>query len=159
MCYTCAHTNDCARENSGSRDISYYGSVCLRARAADGCLAYLFLEMQVMRDFHQRRLHVRIDFAQAAGGLHGQRQIGSRARAAGSLFIRNVALWLLALQLALWSRARRWFGATPVALGFFAQRGAVGFRGNARGATLRRRANSLTLGALVLLAHVLRAAN
>jgi len=111
----------------------------------------------MMRDFHQRRLHVRVDLAQAAGGLHGQRQVGTRARAAGALFVSNITLGLLALQLALGARARRRLGAAPVALSLLAQRGAVGLRSNARRPALGRRANSLTLGALVLLTHVLRA--
>jgi len=115
--------------------------------------------MQVVSNLHQRGLHVSVHLAQATGGLHGQSQVGARARAARSLLICNVALGLLALEFALRTRARGGFRAAPVALRLFAERRAVGLRGNARRPAFSRSADSLTLGALVLLAHVLGAAN
>jgi len=115
--------------------------------------------MQVVCNFHQGRLHVGAHLAQAACRLHGQGQVCSCARAASSLFIGNVALGLLALEFALRTRAGGGFRAAPVALSLFAQRSAVGLRRDARCPAFGRSANRLTLGALVLLAHVLRAAN
>jgi len=112
-----------------------------------------------MRHLHQRRLHVSVDLAQATGRLHSQRQVGTRARAASSLFVSNVTLGLLALEFALRTRAGGRLRAAPVALSLFTQRSAVGFRCNARRPAFGRSAHSLTLGAFILLAHVLRAAN
>jgi len=83
------------------------------------------------------------------------------ARAANTLrfLISEVTFGFLALKLAFRTRASLGFGTAPVALGFFAKRGAVGFGSDAGGSALSRGANGFTLRTVILLAHVLGAAN
>jgi len=66
---------------------------------------------------------------------------------------------LLAHKLALGLGAQSGLLALPVALGLFAHRGADRLRRNTSCVALGRSAYSLTLGAIILLTHVLRATN
>jgi len=66
---------------------------------------------------------------------------------------------LIALEFALRLRAGGRLLALPVALSFFAHGSADGLRGNTRGTAVSRRADSFALRAVVLFAHILRAAN
>jgi len=71
----------------------------------------------------------------------------------------GLARGAIALQLALGARAGGGLLALRVALGGLAHGGAHGLRGNAGGTAVGRRANSLALGAVLRLAHLLGAAD
>lgn len=69
------------------------------------------------------------------------------------------ASWLLAHELALGAWAKSWLLALPIALGLLAHGRAHWVRRNAGGVAHSGAANSLALRAVVLLAHIFRAAN
>jgi len=93
--------------------------------------------------------------ASIVGLCNGELNILRTARAALLL----LASRLLALQLALGALAVGGLDALVVAFELLANRAALGFGGSASGVALSRRAHSLTLGAVLLLAIILGAAN
>jgi len=129
--------------------------------------ALLFTRLEVGKRLQQAHLLVSIH---GSGGIsmriglqHRLGDVLGGARAAGTLGLwrrlLGLARRLLALQFALWLRARGRLLAFPVAFGGLAHRRAHWLRGDAAGTAVGRRAYRLALGAVVLLAHVLRAAN
>jgi len=88
---------------------------------------------------------------------NGQLHIRLRASAASSGLL--LARRLLALQLALGLGTVSGLDALVVAFEFLAHRAALGLWSRAGGVALSRRANSLALGAVLLLAEILGATN
>jgi len=129
------------------------GTLFARALAARA-FAFLFSVLEVGGGFEERQFLV---FGAVEWGLfQGQQQSFAFAWAA-FLLVFDVTSGFGALELAFGTWASGGFGARPRARGLFAQWRTVGFRGNASGVALGRSANSFTLGARVLLAHVFRA--
>jgi len=97
------------------------------------------------------------------GGLdHGVGDVGRSTRAASTttkdgLGLLGLTGGLVTLELALGLGAGGGLLALPVALGLLAHGGADGLGGNTGGTAVSGRADSLALGAVVLLAHVLGA--
>jgi len=111
--------------------------------------------LDVGHNFHEGRLEGGVGLFESR---HGRLHVHGRALAA-FLFVFDVTGRFGALQLAFRARAGRRFGARPRARGLLAQRRTVRLRGNARRVALSRSANSFTLRARFLLAHVFRATN
>jgi len=91
--------------------------------------------------------------------VHGGLHVGGVVALAGAALVVHLAGSLLASQLALGLGAHRGFLALPLALGLLAHRRADGGRGHATSVALSRGTHSLALGAAVLLAHILGAAD
>jgi len=111
--------------------------------------------LEASDDFHERRHHlsVAVNFLEARGGFDG-RFSAFRATFAAFLLVFDVTRRFGALELALRARARRGFGARPRARRLFAERSAIGFRGDTRRVALCGSADGLTLGTRLFLAHV-----
>jgi len=103
----------------------------------------------------RRGVATRRGIASIVGLSNGELNILRTARAALLL----LASWLLALQLALGTLAVGGLDTLVVAFELLANRAALGLGGSASGVALSRRAHSLALGAVLLLAIVLGAAD
>jgi len=140
---------------------------CLGGALAAHLGATLLLGLDGVHDLHERghhRGHLRGLLDQRVGRADGGSQVGLvSARAAAGLGARlaraGVARGALAHELALGLGASDGLLALPVALGGLAHRGAHSVGSIALGAAVGRGAHSLALGAVLLLAQVLRAAN
>jgi hypothetical protein len=116
-------------------------------------LAIGFLGAEVVENFDEGHLFTRSGRSRGHGLLNGL--FSARAARLGLVF--NIASGLLANEFTLRTRAGGGLSARPRAFGFFAQRSAVGFRGNAGGVAFSRGANSFALGAVILFTHIFRA--
>jgi len=128
-------------------------------------LTILLLEFDRMKHFHEWRIFGSFDQSSLVSRSNGSSNVGFRAFAASwhrlgrrSRFL-GFTSRLVAHEFALWTRAQVWLFAFPIAFSLFAHGSADWFRSNARSTAVSRGANSFALGAVVLFAHILGAAN
>jgi len=134
------------------------------ALAAHGRALLLGRGLDGMHDFHKRRHHsrgLRVDLHESIGSTDGGSQVSlvsaiAAASLGTSLTSTGIASRTFADELALRLRTSDRLLALPVALGGFAHRSADSVGGFALGTAVSRRANSFTLGAILLLAQILR---
>jgi len=135
------------------------------ALAAHGRALLLGGGLDGMHDFHEGGHHsrgLRVDLHESIGSTDGGSQVSlvgtiAAASLGTSLTSTGIAGRTFADELALGLRASDGLLALPVALGGFAHRSADSVGCFALGTAVSRRANSFTLGAILLLAQILRA--